>query len=115
MTLHLVFRPVLCFLCLSAAMRAQFPAVVHTTRRVMLMEFVDGVRINDVAGLRRLGLPAAAVSRLLAECYADQIFRHGFVHCDPHPGNVLVRAAADGRCVRLKKYRIISYVLFVFS
>ena len=76
----------------------QFPAVVHTTRRVMLMEFVDGVRINDVEGLRRLGLPAADVSRLLAECYSDQIFRHGFVHCDPHPGNVLVRTAADGRC-----------------
>jgi aarF domain-containing kinase len=27
----------------------------------------------------------------IGEAYSEMIFRHGYVHCDPHPGNILVR------------------------
>lgn len=35
------------------------------------------------------------VSRHLGKMYSEMMFVHGFVHCDPHPGNVLVRKRPD--------------------
>jgi predicted unusual protein kinase regulating ubiquinone biosynthesis (AarF/ABC1/UbiB family) len=67
-----------------------------TTRRVLVMEFIDGIKITDVAGLKRAGLDTNQVARLLAEAYCEQILRHGFFHADPHPGNILVQRRPDG-------------------
>ena len=39
----------------------------------------------------KTGLDPAEVAELVGETFNEQIFQHGFVHCDPHPGNVLVR------------------------
>ncbi|KAJ3206905.1 hypothetical protein HDU67_007876, partial [Dinochytrium kinnereticum] len=61
-----------------------------TTRRVLTMEFVDGVKVNDAAGLRGLGLDPGEVGRLVCEVFAEMVFCHGVVHCDPHPGNMVV-------------------------
>jgi predicted unusual protein kinase regulating ubiquinone biosynthesis (AarF/ABC1/UbiB family) len=63
----------------------------HTTRRVLTMEFVDGIKITDVAGLDAAGIDRQAVYRILAESYVRQIFAHGFFHADPHPGNLFVQ------------------------
>ena len=68
-----------------------------TSKRVLTSEFVDGVKVIDVAGLRRLGLHEAEVSRLMVESLAHQIFSTGFIHADPHPGNLLVRRDERGR------------------
>ena len=43
-----------------------------------------------------MGLDFGEVARLVVSAFAQQIFRAGFVHSDPHPGNVLVRKGADG-------------------
>jgi aarF domain-containing kinase len=59
------------------------------------MEFCTGTPLTDVQGLRNSGVDLAAVSRIVTEMFSEQIFVHGFVHADPHPGNVLV--ALDGR------------------
>ncbi|EOD28819.1 hypothetical protein EMIHUDRAFT_234481 [Emiliania huxleyi CCMP1516] len=69
------------------------PAVVGalTSARVLTMTYEEGVSVTDVAGLRRLGLDPNEVSRLLCEAFNAMIFDGGFVHCDPHPGNVLVQ------------------------
>ncbi|OGO50622.1 MAG: hypothetical protein A2148_00675 [Chloroflexi bacterium RBG_16_68_14] len=63
----------------------------HTTKRVLTMEFVDGIKITDVAALDGAGIDRQEVARLVAECYIQQIFSHGFFHADPHPGNLFVR------------------------
>ena len=63
----------------------------YTTRRVLTMEFVDGIKITDMAGLEAAGIDRQDVYRLLAESYFRQIFAHGFFHADPHPGNLFVR------------------------
>ena len=63
----------------------------YTTRRVLTMEFVDGIKITDMAALEAAGIDRQAVYRLLAESYFRQIFAHGFFHADPHPGNLFVR------------------------
>ncbi len=68
------------------------PAVIHewTTRRVLVTEFVKGIRINDVVGLRAAGIDPQAVALILVETYCDQVFRAGVFHADPHPGNLRV-------------------------
>ena len=68
------------------------PQPLHnlTTSTVLTMELVDGTKATSIGGLRRteqdLGKLASAVMR----GYLDQVFIHGQVHADPHPGNLLV-------------------------
>jgi aarF domain-containing kinase len=63
----------------------------YTTRRVLTMEFLEGIKITDLAAIDAAGIDRQAISRLLAESYFKQIFAHGFFHADPHPGNLFVR------------------------
>lgn len=51
--------------------------------------------ITDIDGIRAMGLQIADVTHLLGRAFNAQIFDGGFVHCDPHPGNVLVRARPE--------------------
>mmetsp|Transcript_17098 Transcript_17098/g.33356 ORF Transcript_17098/g.33356 Transcript_17098/m.33356 type:complete len:548 (-) Transcript_17098:186-1829(-) len=62
-----------------------------TTKRVLTMEWVDGVRITDRKGLEKMGFSVANVMDLVVRTFSEQIFLTGFIHADPHPGNVLVR------------------------
>ncbi|KAJ7123148.1 ABC1 family-domain-containing protein [Mycena epipterygia] len=77
-----------------------FPAL--TTKRIMTAEWIDGVRLSDRDGILRLmgdlpGAPAPlrggtrAIMEPMVALFSAQMFRWGWVHCDPHPGNVLVR------------------------
>lgn len=77
----------------ALAGRVVVPAVHAqlSTARVLTMSFEEGVSVTDLAGLTRLRLRPHAVARQLSECFCAMIFGGGFVHCDPHPGNVLVR------------------------
>jgi len=68
----------------------------HTTRRVLTMEFVDGIKLTDGDALDAAGIDRTAVARLLVECFCEQILVHGFFHADPHPGNMRVQATPDG-------------------
>eukprot|EP01068_Selenidium_serpulae_P013329 Selendium_serpulae@DN5954_c2_g1_i4.p1 len=63
----------------------------HTTRRVLTMEFIEGVKVNNLSEIKSMGLDPLEVGGLVLELFGDMLFRHGFVHCDPHPGNLLVR------------------------
>ncbi len=58
--------------------------------RLLVMDFVEGVRIDDVEALRRLGLLPEEIAGIGFEAYVKQIFVDGFFHGDPHPGNLLV-------------------------
>lgn len=62
----------------------------HTTRRVLVMEFLEGIKITDRAGLEAAGVDPAVVTRTLMEVFAEQVLVHGFFHGDPHPGNLRV-------------------------
>jgi len=63
----------------------------YSSGSVLVMSWEHGVPVDDVAGIRALGLKPRDVSHLLASALAEQIFVHGHVHCDPHAANVLVR------------------------
>lgn len=66
------------------------PIAQLSTRRVLTMERVPGNKIGDAVRLRRLDEPLDEMARELVCAYLDQIFLHGLVHADPHPGNVLI-------------------------
>lgn len=67
----------------------------YTTDRLLTMELVEGRNVAGIGPLAQMELDARPLAQQLFEAYLDQILVHGFVHADPHPGNVLV--TDDGR------------------
>ncbi|HEY8489929.1 MAG TPA: AarF/ABC1/UbiB kinase family protein, partial [Dehalococcoidia bacterium] len=67
------------------------PRIVRelTTRRVLVLEFIPGVKITDREAMEAQGIPTHEVLRLLVEAYGEQILGSGFFHGDPHPGNLM--------------------------
>jgi predicted unusual protein kinase regulating ubiquinone biosynthesis (AarF/ABC1/UbiB family) len=73
------------------------PRVVssHTTRRVLTLEDVYGIKVTDHAALAEAGIPPGEVARRLLDTYLQQIFRDGFFHGDPHAGNLFAARVAS--------------------
>ncbi|KAL0080335.1 ABC1 family-domain-containing protein [Phycomyces blakesleeanus] len=71
------------------------PDIVWAQRRIMFMEFIEGARIDDLAYMKEHDIDPSTVSTELTEIFSKMMFLHGFLHCDPHPGNVLIRPAKD--------------------
>ncbi|KAI8354585.1 ABC1 family-domain-containing protein [Choanephora cucurbitarum] len=69
------------------------PKVYHeySSKRVLVCEWVDGIQLTKKEELEEKGLDYVRAMKTTIEAFASQIFRSGFVHADPHPGNVLVR------------------------
>jgi ubiquinone biosynthesis protein len=63
--------------------------------RLLVMEHMYGVRIDDVDGMRKMGIDTRTVVRNGLHAYLKQIFQDGFFHGDPHPGNLLVTESGD--------------------
>ncbi|CAK9317890.1 unnamed protein product [Citrullus colocynthis] len=61
-----------------------------TTRQVLTMEFCEGHKVDDIEFMMQSGLEPSKVAKALVEIFAEMIFVHGFLHGDPHPGNILV-------------------------
>lgn len=74
------------------------PAVVPelTTERLLVMELVEGIKPTDRDALAAAGIEPRVVAELLNDIYADQLFRRGILHADPHPGNLLVQPGDGG-------------------
>ncbi|XP_036223639.1 uncharacterized aarF domain-containing protein kinase 5 isoform X2 [Bactrocera oleae] len=66
----------------------------YTKPRVLTMEWVNGFKVNDVQRIQCENLDLKDVDLKLFNMFAEQIFHTGFVHADPHPGNVYVRKNA---------------------
>ncbi|KAM9838725.1 putative aarF domain-containing protein kinase 5 isoform 1-T1 [Aulostomus maculatus] len=69
----------------------------QTSKRVLTAEFCNGCKINNVEEIRRQGLSLKDTADKLIRAFAEQIFYTGFIHADPHPGNVLVRRGPDNK------------------
>ncbi|MGH7501254.1 MAG: ABC1 kinase family protein [Longimicrobiales bacterium] len=82
--------------------RVRAPRVhdTFTRRRVLVMEWVDGERIDRLTERFANGsLDFGELMRSLIETYLRMMLVDGFLHADPHPGNILV--APDGTLVFL--------------
>jgi len=66
-----------------------------TSRRVLTLEYVQAVKLTDLAALDAMGIDRTSVARHLAGSIVKQMLVDGVFHADPHPGNLAV--LADGR------------------
>ncbi|XP_063777132.1 uncharacterized aarF domain-containing protein kinase 5 isoform X2 [Pseudophryne corroboree] len=69
----------------------------HTSKRVLTADYCDGCKVSSVEGIRKQGLELKDVAEKVIKVFAEQIFFTGFIHADPHPGNVLVNTGPDGK------------------
>lgn len=74
-----------------------FPGVItpeiyheYTARKVITMEYIDGVKIDNITALKEMGEDPTEVLTLVVNAYSKQILTDGFFHSDPHPGNLFV-------------------------
>ena len=66
-----------------------------TSRRVLTMEWIDGTKLTNIEGVKKLGIDPDEMIEIGVQCSLEQLLEHGFFHADPHPGNLL--ALEDGR------------------
>jgi ubiquinone biosynthesis protein len=62
----------------------------YSGARLLVMEYVEGVRIDDREGISGFGLSPREIGKKGFYAYMKQIFEDGFFHGDPHPGNLIV-------------------------
>ncbi len=79
----------------------------HTAKSVLVMEYIDGIKMDQVDEIRAAGIDPKEVAMIGLRSFSRQLMDFGFFHADPHPGNVLVMY--DGR-VSLVDFGIIGYL-----
>ncbi|RIK83245.1 MAG: 2-polyprenylphenol 6-hydroxylase [Hyphomicrobiales bacterium] len=94
----------------------------RTGRDVVTMEWVDGIKMSDVEGLRAAGHDLNALAATLIQSFLRHTLRDGFFHADMHPGNLFVEA--DGTIVAVdlgiagrlgrKERRFLAEILYGF-
>lgn len=62
----------------------------YTTKRILVMEKIIGVKLSDVNKIKKLGWDTKAISEIGVRSLLKQVFEHGFFHADPHPGNIFI-------------------------
>ncbi|XP_041354027.1 aarF domain-containing protein kinase 1-like isoform X1 [Gigantopelta aegis] len=72
-----------------------------TSERVLTMEFCEGGRVDNLEYMREHHISVSEVTKNLGKLYSEMIFVQGYVHCDPHPGNVFVNKTPQGTQVIL--------------
>jgi ubiquinone biosynthesis protein len=74
-----------------------FPEVVHelTTREVLTMTFMEGLKITNFEALEKAGVDRPALAKRLVEAAFQMVFIDYLFHADPHPGNFLVQPTDD--------------------
>lgn len=79
-----------------------------SSSKVLVMEWVDGARLNDAASLASMGLEGKQFIDTLVQCTMRQMLDNGFFHADPHAGNLL--AMPNGKLCYLDFGMVRKYV-----
>ena len=70
--------------------RIPCPVADLCTPRVLTMDRIEGLKLDDLAGLAAAAVDREEIARRGADLYLKMIFEHGFFHADPHPGNIVI-------------------------
>ena len=73
----------------------------RSTGRVLTMDFIEGVKINDVETLHARGVDTAQVAGTLIDLFNTMILKYGVFHADPHPGNLFVIPGEAGQPAKI--------------
>ncbi len=68
----------------------------YTTRRLLVLEWIDGIKVNNYDELEAAGIDRLEVANRTVEAYFHQFFEEGFFHADPHPGNIFIKPGTPG-------------------
>jgi predicted unusual protein kinase regulating ubiquinone biosynthesis (AarF/ABC1/UbiB family) len=69
----------------------------YTTQKVLVEEYVPGIKITDVAAIEAAGIDRRELAQRLNSLYLEMVINHDIFHADPHPGNIAV--GADGKLI----------------
>lgn len=61
-----------------------------TTERILTMEYVEGIKVSDINTLDEKGYDRKLIASRGADLILEQVFKNGFFHADPHPGNICI-------------------------
>ncbi len=67
----------------------------YVSRRVLVLEWIDGIKVNDYPELDAQKINRLEVAKRTVEAYFHQFFDEGFFHADPHPGNIFVKKGSE--------------------
>lgn len=79
----------------------------YLTEKVIVMERIEGIRIDRVSEIEKLGFDRSHIARIGLEAYLKMIFEDGYFHADPHPGNIFIMP--DGR-IGLVDFGIVGHL-----
>ncbi len=79
----------------------------YTTRNIMVLEYIEGVKMDNVAGITAYGIDPREIAMIGLRSFSRQLMEFGFFHADPHPANTIVMP--DGR-VGLVDFGITGYI-----
>jgi ubiquinone biosynthesis protein len=79
----------------------------HTAKSVLVMEHIEGIKMDNVAEIQRRGIDPKEVAMIGLRSFSRQLMASGIFHADPHPGNTIVMY--DGR-VSLVDFGIVGYL-----
>lgn len=79
----------------------------YTSKSVLIMEHIEGIKMDNVAEIRRCGIDPKEVAMIGLRSFSRQLMSAGIFHADPHPGNTIVMH--DGR-VGLVDFGIVGYL-----
>ncbi|RDX84231.1 Protein ACTIVITY OF BC1 COMPLEX KINASE 8, chloroplastic, partial [Mucuna pruriens] len=77
------------------------PDVIQSTEKILVLEYMDGIRLNDLESLEAFGVNKQKIVEEITRAYAHQIYVDGFFNGDPHPGNFLVSKESPHRPILL--------------
>ncbi|CAN0859362.1 Esterase/beta-lactamase LipL [Linum grandiflorum] len=77
------------------------PEVIQAAEKVLILEYMDGIRLNDREALEAAGVDKQRIVEEITRAYAHQIYVDGLFNGDPHPGNFLVSKEAPHRPILL--------------
>ncbi len=79
----------------------------YTTRRVLVMERIRGIKIDDIAALDAAGYDRYRIGLHAARMVIKEVLEDGFFHADPHPGNFFVM---PGEVIGAMDFGMVGYL-----
>lgn len=71
--------------------------MIPATKKLLIMEFIHGVHIDELKAIKERGINAKEMGRTFSQIIVKMIHKYGFVHADPHSGNILLRKSKKGK------------------
>ena len=68
---------------------------MNPTKKVLVMEFIDGYHIDEIDKIKKAGINSKKMGKSFSKMITKMIHKEGFVHADPHAGNLMVRKYKD--------------------